>query len=540
MPLFDGSHHSFSVSSWGINVGLGSVSCSRDPPPRRHRRRLLQSKRRQCLAVRAVTTTSSPTSSSEGEPLSSEKCDEEREEEKKNDAKTKGESEPEPEPEPEPTTTANNLPRKRQLLFLRRIVTGVALAAISGIMVFVAHSSGMAPHKTPHLPTLKVVQEALVSLESPLLIATARLVATYVIALFVEPATRFCFETFGNPAKSWNSSFVRKMLAAAKQPVQVVLVICTLGALGEHVATPWLSLDREVVHTFTNRATNLAVVLAMARITYAWKEQRKALLEWEAEIASDVTDKVAIAGVDKLYTAIIAVSSIVLGLQAIGYSANSLLAIGGFGGIALGFAGKDLAENYLIGFMLLVTRQFTVGDTVTAYVGGREVHGTVVESGWYRTRIRNLKHEEEILPNSLFSTTPVVNVSRRGRVFRFNEMLQLEPGNVDKVAEVVKGFRAVLRKDERVIQSGVDVHRRVFIFEIKPEAIVVYTSFYIRAANLDAYYAAKESLLLAFTDVMKQQDVRFARPYGGIAEALRPPRQEESVPEAVEVGTLDL
>ena len=118
--------------------------------------------------------------------------------------------------------------------------------------------------------------------------------------------------------------------------------------------------------------------------------------------------------------------------------------------------------------MVFLSKPFVVGDLVRFTALGRETSGTVVEVGWYRTRIRSLEYEEFVVPNSVFANAVLVNVSRRGRVFRFFERFQIHADcELTKLAEAVRDFRNVLRRDERVIQSGPDIHRRVFVSQIR-------------------------------------------------------------------------
>jgi len=51
-------------------------------------------------------------------------------------------------------------------------------------------------------------------------------------------------------------------------------------------------------------------------------------------------------------------------LQTLGYSVSGVLAFGGIGGIAVGFAAKDLLANFFGGLMLYMDRPFVVGDWV--------------------------------------------------------------------------------------------------------------------------------------------------------------------------------
>ena len=87
---------------------------------------------------------------------------------------------------------------------------------------------------------------------------------------------------------------------------------------------------------------------------------------------------------------------------------------------------------------------------------------------------------------------------------------------------VVRDFRAVLRKEDKVKQSGMDTHRRVFVTAIEPDGIQVYISCYIEAANRDAFLAVQEGLLYRFSEAMRANGCRFAFPRHVVALATDP------------------
>lgn len=129
---------------------------------------------------------------------------------------------------------------------------------------------------------------------------------------------------------------------------------------------------------------------------------------------------------------------------------NSVLAIGGVGGLAVGLAGREILENLFTGLIILSSSPFEVGDEVmfappTGPVGtqantstfsssscakaqsgfscSQTVEGIVVDVGWYRTTIRSFEREIYNIPNSVFSRNVVLNVTRKQREWRFFEFI---------------------------------------------------------------------------------------------------------------------
>ena len=51
-------------------------------------------------------------------------------------------------------------------------------------------------------------------------------------------------------------------------------------------------------------------------------------------------------------------------LQTLGFSVSGVLAFGGIGGLAVGFAAKDLLANFFGGLTIYLDRPFAVGDWI--------------------------------------------------------------------------------------------------------------------------------------------------------------------------------
>ena len=65
-------------------------------------------------------------------------------------------------------------------------------------------------------------------------------------------------------------------------------------------------------------------------------------------------------------------------LRAWGLSPKSILALGGVGGLAFGLASQNLVGNFMSGILLIVNRQFSVGDMIET----NGVTGVVKSMGW--------------------------------------------------------------------------------------------------------------------------------------------------------------
>lgn len=121
-------------------------------------------------------------------------------------------------------------------------------------------------------------------------------------------------------------------------------------------------------------------------------------------------DHTTVGAFAKLLRASVFITGALVILQSLGYSVSGVLAFGGIGGIAIGFAAKDLLANFFGGLMVYLDRPFAVGDWIRS--PDRDIEGTVEHIGWRTSRIRTFDKRPLYIPNSLFASISVENPSR--------------------------------------------------------------------------------------------------------------------------------
>lgn len=162
---------------------------------------------------------------------------------------------------------------------------------------------------------------------------------------------------------------------------------------------------------------------------------------------ADVTTADAIG---KLLRVSVLITAVLVGLQTLGFSISGVLAFGGIGGLAVGFAAKDLLANFFGGLMVYLDRPFAVGDWVRS--PDRNIEGTVEEIGWRLTRIRTFDMRPLYVPNSVFSTISVENPSRmkNRRIF---ETVGIRYKDAEKLQNILADVRTMLKEHEDIDQS---------------------------------------------------------------------------------------
>lgn len=167
----------------------------------------------------------------------------------------------------------------------------------------------------------------------------------------------------------------------------------------------------------------------------------------DPELCQKPMDQTTAAAMGKLLRVSVIITSILVILQYFDVKVSGLLAFGGIGGIAVGFAAKDLLANFFGGLMIYMDRPFAVGDWVRS--PDKNIEGTVEEIGWRLTRIRTFDKRPLYVPNSTFTQISVENPSRmtNRRIYetvgiRYDDAIHMET-IVAQVKEMLEQHEAI-------------------------------------------------------------------------------------------------
>ncbi len=116
--------------------------------------------------------------------------------------------------------------------------------------------------------------------------------------------------------------------------------------------------------------------------------------------------------VARLVKFVLLVVGIILMLHVLGLSgvAGGLLAGAGISAFVVGFAFKDIAENFLAGIILAFNRPFALDDTIKL----NDFVGHVKELNFRTTHLKTFDEKDVFIPNAMIVKEPVVNLTRDG------------------------------------------------------------------------------------------------------------------------------
>jgi small conductance mechanosensitive channel len=106
------------------------------------------------------------------------------------------------------------------------------------------------------------------------------------------------------------------------------------------------------------------------------------------------------------WTLIILVS--ITALEQVRFDLRAFVAGLGIAGFTIGFALKDISENFVAGLLLLLQRPFDLGDVIEI----DEFRGRVTDVSLRATEMITLDGQNIILPNGMVYTSPITNYTR--------------------------------------------------------------------------------------------------------------------------------
>jgi len=193
-------------------------------------------------------------------------------------------------------------------------------------------------------------------------------------------------------------------------------------------------------------------------------------------------------------------------MQSLGVSVSGLLAFGGIGGIAVGFAAKDLLANFLGGVSIYLDRPFAVGDWIRS--PDRNIEGTVEDIGLRMTRIRTFDQRPLYVPNSTFSSVSLENPSRMTNR-RIYETVGVRYEDASKVADIVKSVHAMLLEHPDIAQDRTLI---VNFNHMGPSSLDFFLYTFTKTTNWVEYHAIKEDVLLRVLSIVAEHGAEIAFP----------------------------
>ena len=288
------------------------------------------------------------------------------------------------------------------------------------------------------------------------------------------------------------------ILLSISKPLSIIIWAVSIALAAEVIE----KVSKATIFEDIDPLRNIIVVIALAQFLIA------VVRNIETFYLSNLKniDSTTLDAIIKLSTASIMILAAMMILQTMGFSISGILAFGGIGGLAVGFAAQDLLSNFFGGFILYFDRPFAIGDWIRS--PDREIEGTVVKIGWRITTILTFDKRPLYIPNSLFSQISVENPSRMSNR-RIKETIGLRYDDASKVEPIIKKVKDMLQN-----HPDIDNEKTLIVnfntFASSSLDFFIYT--FTKTTNWIEFHDVKQDVLLKIIKIVEENGAEFAFP----------------------------
>ena len=224
------------------------------------------------------------------------------------------------------------------------------------------------------------------------------------------------------------------------------------------------------------------------------------------EEAKETYDHTTIDMATKLLRLVVMITAALVVMQTLGISITGILAFGGVGGIAVGFAAREMIANFFGGLMLYLDRPFVVGDTITS--SDKDIEGTVERIGWRQTEIRRFDSRTLYVPNSNFTTMAVLNMTRQTnrRIF---EYVGIRYDDATCLVGIVDDVKAMLQSHPDIDQ---DNSMMVNFDRFAASSLDIFVYCFTKTVVWADYHQVKQDVLVKVMNIIEQHGAEIAFP----------------------------
>jgi MscS family membrane protein len=298
----------------------------------------------------------------------------------------------------------------------------------------------------------------------------------------------------------WDDS----LLAALPPPLRMFI-----WAIGLRVAS--LLIGGEIF--VDPRATQLFVVVLI--VTTAWF-----LVRWITGIENELVrlsvdqkkgdeerlDETTAHAIGKLLRLATMLTAALVALQYLNINISAVLTFGGIGGIAIGFAAKDLLANFFGGLTVYLDQPFKVGDWIRS--PDRELEGTVEYIGWRHTRIRTFDKRPLYVPNAIFTTIVIENPQRMLNR-RIYETIGIRYDDISKMDAITSDVKTMLKNHPEIDQSQLMM---VYFNAFAASSCDFFVYTFTETTNWAYYHEVKHGVLLKIAAIIESHGAEMAFP----------------------------
>jgi len=302
---------------------------------------------------------------------------------------------------------------------------------------------------------------------------------------------------------------IDKALERTKTPWDNVLVHAAQKPIGVFIWLMGLSIAAEIsgseiepgLSTLIQSVREVGVIVILMWFVLRCISESERNLIMSAKVVATTA-----SAISKLLRASVVITSVLVILQTLGYSVSGVLAFGGIGGIAVGFAAKDLLANFFGGLMVYLDRPFVIGDWVRS--PDQNIEGVVEHIGWRQTRIRTFVKRPLSVPNSTFSVISVENPSRMTHR-RINETIGVRYSDFSLLPTILAEIKDMIEHHEDLDTEQIFM---VNFNQFGPSSLDFFIYTYTKTVDWRTFHNVKQDVLFKAMQIIEKHGAEVAFP----------------------------
>ena len=325
-----------------------------------------------------------------------------------------------------------------------------------------------------------------------------------IIIILINLFTRLVLNTlrkqFSKTNNIWDDCVINSIYRPLTMLVWIFGVVFTIEAFNNDIK--YFSISNDALISIKKAGIILVIALFILNIS---KNFQQAIIINNKKNNIDV-DESTYEAITKIIRLSVIITSGLIILQTFGFSISGVLAFGGIGGVAVGFAAKDMLANFFGGLMIYLDRPFRKGDWIRS--PDRDIEGTVENIGWRQTSIRNFRKNVIYIPNSIFMNIVVENPSRMTHR-RIREVIGLRYKDLPKMLTIVKEVK------EMIASHGDIDHKQTTIVNFdsyNDSSIDFFIITYADTTEWAKYHEIKQDVLMKIGDIIDKNGAEIAFP----------------------------
>ena len=315
--------------------------------------------------------------------------------------------------------------------------------------------------------------------------------------LIVDFTQKKVFGSLEKKALTTQNKWDDGLLLSISRPLSLIIWVTSIAFVGENFPHVTALLLEDI-----SSSRSAIIICALTWFLFRFIHTMET-----SYISSDKDiDLTTVHAISKLARISVVITTILMMLQTLGFSVSGVLAFGGVGGIAIGFAAQDMLSNFFGGLFLYLDRPFVVGDWVRS--PDRQMEGTIEKIGWRVTVIRTFDKRPLYLPNSIFSKISVENPSRMQNR-RIKETIGIRYDDAAKMQIITTQVEKMLKN-----HAEIDTNKTLMVNfnSFAPSSLDFFIYTFTKTTNWEKFHIIKQDILLKVMKIIADNGAEIAFP----------------------------